>query len=84
MLGRLFTTAQCRAIALTIRIETAGSLRPGGIMVSVFLDMLLVLLVVCVVRKSDGWLNLMLYHWFEWVWNKHTYVRFSIKKKMSD
>jgi hypothetical protein len=26
-----------------------------------------VLLVVCVVHKSDGWLNLMSYCWFEWV-----------------
>jgi hypothetical protein len=41
-----------------------------------------VLLVVCVVHESDdGWLNLMLYCWFEWVWNKRTYLGFSIKKR---
>jgi hypothetical protein len=53
--------------ALTITIEATESWRLGGIMVLVFFDVLLVLLVVCVVHESDGWLNLMSYCWFEWV-----------------
>ncbi len=67
MLQRSCAITQRRAITLTIRIEATGSWQPRGIMVLVFLDVLLVLLVVCVVRESDSWLNLMSYHWFEWV-----------------
>ncbi len=84
VLQRLCATVQCRAITLTIRIEAAGSWRSGGIVVLVSFDVKLVLLVVNVVRESDGWLNLMSCRWFKWVWNKHTYVGFSIKKKMFD
>ncbi len=54
MLRRSGATAQRRVISLTIRIEAAGSWQLGRIMVSVFFDVLLVLLVVCVVHESDG------------------------------
>ncbi len=48
VLQRSYATAQRRTIALTIRLEATGSWQPGGIMVLVFFDVLLVLLVVCV------------------------------------
>jgi hypothetical protein len=46
MLRRLCIIVQRRAITLTYYFEAAGSRRPGGIMVLVFLCVLLVLFVV--------------------------------------
>jgi len=46
MLQRLCITVRRRAIALTYYFEAAVSRRPGGIMVSVFVCVLLVLFVV--------------------------------------
>ena len=79
-----------RAIALTYYFEAAGSQRPGGVMVSVFLCVLFVLFVVlCMKWQLVKNLETRV-PWFVGFaplvdgFETHEYIGFSIENKMAD